>query len=345
MKSLTACLVLALSGAASAAALAAGATQEVTVLVKTVTLERQVLPDVVAGYGVIAPSAAGLQTLSLPRPGQVLGLRVRAGERVKRGEPLLEFGNSADAELAYRQAQEAFAFAKGEEARVAALHDQQLATRSQLATARKAVADAEAALRMQQGIGAGRSVQTIVAPFDGLVTAVSVAQGDRVGAGVALLQIARSGAQHVLLGVEPDDARVLRQGMPVSVNSVVDPEQKVNGRVDQVFGMIDPKSQLVDVLVDVPASTLLAGARVSARIEVAHPETWVVPRSAVLRDARGAYLFQVLNGKARRVDVQTGLEHAGLVAVNGRGLDPAQPVVSLGNYELHDGMAVRGPGR
>ncbi len=71
----------------------------------------------------------------------------------------------------------------------------------------------------------------------------------------------------------------------------------------------------------------------------------MVPRSAVLRDAKGAYLFQVLQGKARRVDVVAGLEQGGLLAVHaapGQRLEPAQPVVSLGNYELQDGMAVRG---
>ena len=60
----------------------------------------------------------------------------------------------------------------------------------------------------------------------------------------------------------------------------------------------------------------------------------------MLRDARGAYLFQVREGKAHRVDVQTGLERDGLIAVQGA-FDTKQPIVKLGNYELQDGMAVR----
>jgi hypothetical protein len=68
---------------------------------------------------------------------------------------------------------------------------------------------------------------------------------------------------------------------------------------------------------------------------------WVVPRSAVLRDAQGDYLFQVRQGHARRVNVQTGLEQGGLIAVRGS-FEVNAPVVSLGNYELQDGMVVRG---
>jgi len=42
--------------------------------------------------------------------------------------------------------------------------------------------------------------------------------------------------------------------------------------------------------------------------------------------------------------VQTGLEQAGQVAVIGH-FNQQLPVVSLGNYELQDGMAVRGGSR
>lgn len=66
-----------------------------------------------------------------------------------------------------------------------------------------------------------------------------------------------------------------------------------------------------------------------------------MPRSAVLRDSQGAYVFQVRDGKAHRVTVQTGLERDGLIAVQGA-FAATEPVVSLGNYELQDGMGVRG---
>ena len=98
---------------------------------------------------------------------------------------------------------------------------------------------------------------------------------------------------------------------------------------------------LVDVLVKISAGGLMPGTRVHAEIEVARQTAGVVPRSAVLQDANGAYLFQVAQGKARRINVQTGLEHNGLIAVQGA-FDTGLAVVSLGNYELADGMAVSG---
>ena len=324
--------------------LPAGAQPAPSVQVQTVALERKTLTDTVLGYGMVAPAADSLRTLSLPRPGQVLQLWVSVGQSVRRGAPLLEFGTAADASLAYEQAVQAVAFARGEAERVRALLDQQLATRSQLAAAEQALADAQARLRQQQSLGAQRARETLVAPFDGVVVALPTARGERLAAGAPLLQLAAAGREQVLVGVEPGDARRVRAGQAVEVHDTLDSARAIAGRVTQVFGMIDPQTQLVNVQVSIPGDGLLPGTRVTASITVGRQSAWVVPRLAVLRDAKGAYLFQVAQGRAHRVDVSTGLEQGGLLAVQGP-LAPDRPVVSLGNYELHDGMAVRGGGR
>ena len=313
-------------------------------LVKTVAMKQQQLTDTISGYGSVSPDTRNLETVSLPRPGRILSLLVSPGQTVKKGTPLLLFGTGADAELGYQQARQGVDFANSEVTRIRQLVAQQLATQSQLAAANKALADAEASLHAQEKIGAGHALEQIIAPFNSVVMSVQAAQGDRLAAGAALLQLARTGGQRVLVGVEPDDAKRVRPGMAVSIVPVFSGEAKVSGRVAQVFGMINPQTQLVDVLVKVSADRLMPGTRVRAEIDVGGETAWVVPRSAVLQDSDGAYLFQVAQGKARRVNVQTGLEHNGLIAIRGP-FDAAQAVVSLGNYELRDGMAVREDGQ
>ena len=315
-----------------------------SVAVQTVVLKQQMMSDMVSGYGVVSPDTRSLQNVNLPRAGQVVSLLVNAGQVVKKGAPLLEFATGTDAALAYQQAIAAVRFAASELTRIEQLVSQQLATQSQLAAAKKSLADAQAALQAQTKIGSDRALERVVAPFDGIVVAVQAAQGDRLMAGAPVLQLARAGGQRVLLGVEPDEVNKVRPGMPVSVASVFNAEHKVAGRVAQVFGMLNPQTQFVDVLVQVPSGGLLPGTRVRAEIQVSQQKVWVVPRSAVLRDAQGAYVFQVHQGKARRINVQAGLEQGGLVAVRGAFM-ANEAVVSLGNYELQDGMAVRGSGR
>lgn len=317
------------------------AADSVSVAVKTVALKQQTLTDMVSGYGVVSSDARNLQSVSLPRAGQVQAVYVSAGQRVVKGLPLVAFTTGIDAALAYQQAETALHFAEAEQARVRQLLSQQLATQSQLGVADKAAADALAALNAQRKIGAGKALEQVVAPFDGMVAAVAVTPGDRLTAGVAVVQLAKSGSQRVILGIEPEDVVKVRVGMPVQVASVFDHSHSFTGRVGQVFGMINPQTQLVDVLVELSNGGPITGARVRASIQLRQQTAWVVPRSAVLRDAQGAYVFQVHQDRAKRINVQTGLEQAEWVAVTGGFLINA-PVVSLGNYELQDGMAVRG---
>ncbi|MGA8033493.1 MAG: efflux RND transporter periplasmic adaptor subunit [Casimicrobiaceae bacterium] len=330
-----------------AMALAAGpalAASVPSVQVETVALKQQPVADTVAGYGTVSPAPRALHTISVSRAGRVVEMSVSPGQVVKKGETLLVFGTDPGAAMAFLQTRQAVDFARGDVARTEQLFARQLATRSQLASARKALVDAEAALRAQEQVGAGRPVERVAAAFDAVVVGVQAAQGDRLAAGAPVLQLARAGAQRVVLGIEPEDAARVRPGMAVRVTSVFGPGREVAARVARVSGVIDPRTQFVDVIVDVPGGRLMPGTRVRASIELGERPAWVVPRSAVLRDSEGAYIFQVRDGRAHRIPVQAGTEQAGEIAVDGQ-FDAGAPVVSLGNYELQDGMAVRGGGR
>ncbi|AJY38051.1 transporter (plasmid) [Burkholderia humptydooensis] len=85
---------------------------------------------------------------------------------------------------------------------------------------------------------------------------------------------------------------------------------------------------------------LMPGMRLTADIAVSQLQHWIVPRSAVLRDAKGDYVFQIDRGHARRVNVVTAVDQGVTLGVDGT-LDAGRPVVVIGNYELKDGMAVR----
>ena len=68
---------------------------------------------------------------------------------------------------------------------------------------------------------------------------------------------------------------------------------------------------------------------------------WVVPRQAVLQDPSGqAYVFQDDHGLARRVNVRIEADQGERSAISGP-LRASLPLVVLGNYEVHDGMALR----
>jgi RND family efflux transporter MFP subunit len=324
--------------------LAHAAEESPSVLVGTVALKRQVLADTLSGYGTVTPDTRNTQTVSLGRAGRIERMLVSVGQVVRKGSPLFEFDTAADVTAGYQQAQQAVTFSRGEVARLESMVAQQLATQSQLAAAKRDLAVAESTLQAAQREGAQQGLATVTAPFDGFVSAIQAAQGDRLASGAAVLQLARGGAQHVALGIEPEDALRVHAGQVVNLASVLNAGRTANGRVSQVAGAINPQTQMVDVQVELPQGGFLSGTRVRGDIQLAKQESWVVPRSAVLSDDEGDYLFQVAAEHAHRVAVQKGTEQDGMVAVQGK-FDAKAPVVSVGNYELEDGMAVRSGGR
>ncbi|HUW49527.1 MAG TPA: efflux RND transporter periplasmic adaptor subunit [Sulfuricella sp.] len=332
---LAACLLFFLAGSALAES-----QEPASVLVQVQPLRQMALASRVSGYGTVMSEPGATVNLNFPKAGRIDRLLVSPGQPVKKGQSLLEITTDPAGTLAYGQAENAVAFARGELDRAKALFAQQLATHSQLDNAAKSLKDTEQALAAQGALGGGAKRDKLAAPFDGLVTSISAAQGDRFQAGANLVQLARTDYLRARLGVEPEDSRQLHVGMKVRLASVFDPQRTVEGEVRQVAGQIDAQTQLVDVTVRFVGGAFLPGSRVRGEIAAEERKAPAVPRQAVLRDADGAYLFQVVGGKARRIKVETGIEDGGWVEVRGRGLLNA-PVVVLGNYELEDGMAVR----
>jgi RND family efflux transporter MFP subunit len=310
-------------------------------LVKTARLQQLAMTDVLTAFGEV--TTGQVVAISFPRAGQVSRLLVVVGQRVRQGAPLVTLTSDPTARLAYTQAQTAVSFAQGEVRRVGELFALQLATQSQADAARRALQDAEASLAVQRQLGGAVGTATVSAPFDGVVTAVPAAQGDRIQPGGVIVELGPVDVLRVRLGVEPDDSHLVRVGTPVTLALLDDSTKSVSASIAESQGLVDPKTQLIDAVAVVPASGatfLVPGMHVRATLTVGRHPSWAVPRAAVLTDGAGAYVFQVAQGKAHRVAVTPGTESAGLVAIGGA-LDPALPVVVLGNYELQDGMPVR----
>jgi RND family efflux transporter MFP subunit len=282
------------------------------------------------------------RVISFAHGGQITGVQVLAGQTVARGQPLLTITADPASRSAYQQAQSALTL-RGELGRTEQLVAQRLATQSQLATARKELADAQVTLEAQRALGGDAPQETVSAPADGVVTAISVGLGERVAANAALLNFTPAHALIAQLGVPPEDAASLRPGMPVQLQGTYGTAAVLVGTLTMVGQSADPQSHLLPVQVELSAdasTTLVAGAALKARIRTAEFTAWAVPRAAVLRDEHGDYLFEVQSSHAKRVDVTLRSPDGDTVGVQGP-LDASARVIVLGAYELDDGQAVR----
>jgi RND family efflux transporter MFP subunit len=314
---------------------------EASVLVKLQPVTRQAQAQTLDAFGEIATGKP--ESLSFPQPGQLLQLPVVLGQIVRRGDPVAVIGTDPAAVAAYTQAANAVGFAQRELKRQQELMQLQLATRSQVDAARKQLDDSQAALAAQARLGGAHASVTLSAPFDAVVAALPVAQGDRIAAGAPVAQLGPTFQARALLAIEPARSASLKPGMAITIKPLLDGVSPVTAHLSEVGGMVDPKTQMVTAIAALSAGQaahLAAGTRVEAAIKLGEHEAWSVPRQAVLSDEQGSYLFQAANGIAKRVAVKVLGEDAQTYGVDGQ-LDPKLPVVVLGNYELRDGMRVR----
>ena len=311
-----------------------------SVLIETAAPREQVLKHTVQGYGTVATSEDAVIGVSFLHPGQISRLRVRPGEVVKAGEVLLELSTDPSATLGYQTAVAALDFAKRDLARTKTLLAQHLATNAQLAAAQKAVEDAMVAVEIQRKLGNDRKTEVITAPFNGYVTALTVALGDRVQPNTTVLKLAPTDRVQVTVGLQPEDAARVQTGMAAEVVPVFTPDSRLSGVVRGATGTINPATKRLDVWVELAAAEqeLVPGTAVSVEIVLEQHTGWVVPRDAVLRDGKGDYIFQVTGSKAERVPVKTGIETDKYTEIIGP-IDTKSPIVTVGNYELQDGMA------
>ncbi len=312
-----------------------------SVLIKTQTVKQQTLPSTLQVYGDVATGRA--ESLSFPQAGQITQLAIVQSQPMHKGDVIAIITSDPAARSAYLQAQTALEFAKRELPRIKDLFALQLATQSQVDSAEKQLSDAESALVAQAKLGGAKESVTLTAPFAGVITSVLVTQGDRVQAGTAVVQLGRTDDLRIQLGIEPVDSDRVHVGMPVVIKSVQDETRNVATTITEMQSAIDPKTQMVTAIAALSANNknnLLVGMQVEAEIQLDKQAVWTVPRQAILNDDKGAYLFQVLNHKAIRVDVEKIVELHQLYGVEGK-INNALPVVILGNYELEDGSVVR----
>jgi len=314
-----------------------------TVLVAVTPARQQSVSQTITAFGRVQPDPDHVTSVTLPRAGLINRLWVRLGQRVQAGDPLLELDTAPNARMNYQQAKAAVSFARSKLARLQELFKEQLATRDQVSSAKRNLRDAQARLHAEKKLGTGQASEKIRAPFAGIVTHLDVSQGQRVQGDTTALLLASRDALVVPLGVEQEDATRLKPGMKVTLVSVFAPKRRINASVDQVHAMVDPKTRLVDVLTHLPKKAtggLVLGETMRGIVTLHSEQAVTVPRSAVLRDGKGSYLFVVHGNTAHRVAVQTGLHQDGWLAVDGD-VHAGDAVVTLGNYELHDGMHVR----
>ncbi len=173
--------------------------------------------------------------------------------------------------------------------------------------ARRQVAEAEAARLVTL-----LDYRNIRAPFAGVVTKRGIDTGHFVHpAGTVraepLFTVVRLDTVRVPVDVPEADAGLVHKGQKAVVK-VPAMNAEFTGTVSRTSEALDPASRTLRVEIDLPNANkkLRPGMFVTAKITAEMPEAWVLPATAVVKQADQTVVFLHVEGKAVRLTVQPG---------------------------------------
>jgi membrane fusion protein, multidrug efflux system len=310
--------------------------------VQVAKVERKTITEKIIVYGSVVAQPGKTHTVSIAFETRVRHVLVAPGQFVHESDPLVEIELSSGAQVQFQQAKNAAEAARKELKQTQERFNLKLATNQELSAAEKTARDAEAQLTALQRAGAGGD-NGVRSDMSGIIAKVDAQDGQLVAPGGPLVEIVAENEIEVKLGVEPEDLSAAQEGAPILIVPINDPTAaKVEGSIRLVTRRIDPTTRLVDVYVALPQGTkLLLDQYVRGEIQRTEKDALVVPRSAVLpNESREFEVFTVTNNRAVKHTVKIGAENQKEMQVIADDLHEGDSVVTVGNYELEDAMAV-----
>lgn len=274
-------------------------------------LKRMTLHRYVTGYGTTgaAPATTGDPAASAkvaaPVSGVVTRVDVAQGQRVKRGQRLVELNSNTMTE----------AYAEREAARQKKLY-------AQHNTSLKALQNAEAQLALLR----------VTAPLSGTLVSVNVRAGTAVNQNTVLMKIVDLRRLVVTSDIPASQAPELRRGQSVQVLN-----PSLTTRLFYISPTVDTNDGSVMAWAALPEhSGLRPGEFVRLRIIVGvHKNALAAPEKSVITDTAGHSVISVVRGnEAIRTPVKTGYREGGWVQVSAPGLKPGDKVVTVGAFGL-----------
>lgn len=311
--------------------------------VSVINLNKKNLSKTLTLYGSISSDPGKTVTISLPINGYIQNINVNTGQLVLEKSPLLTFTPEVAESLKYQKLLSTLGLARSELERTQRLYQEQLATRSQLATAEKNLKDAKEALDTAHAMGSDEKSKIITAPIDGIVTQITATPGSPVSANTVIMAL--NDCHHLILKLDadPDDVSELKDGQLVEI--VPFSSHKIlNGIVIKIGHQLNPQTRLIDVWVNIShadCNTVFPGASAKAQIVLSTMNLWAIPKSALLSDQQGAFIYRIKNNHAYRVNVKKIIVDHDWVGIESNDLHENDQVVSTGNYELQNGLSVR----
>ncbi|MBW2636441.1 MAG: efflux RND transporter periplasmic adaptor subunit [Deltaproteobacteria bacterium] len=317
--------------------------------VKTAPVELRDFQPIIQATGTLVPRRH-TDVYSLAG-GQIEKLPVDIGDTVSKGA-LLFMIRTVDYRLALQQSEANLARAavmvrdrKREKERIKNLFEAGSATQQMHDQTITAHEETEAALA--QAVAARDIARqalkdcTALAPYDAVITARYLEEGEFIGKGKRVLEIMDLSVLNAEMELPERYAGTVTKGLSVDL-SFNYRDESVQGTIVAVNPKLNPANRtfLVKVAVDNREGALQAGLFCTGRFKLPVKEKQMaIPATALLRDEGRSTVWVIMDGKAYPKNVKEGDFFNGLVWILD-GLEPGDRVVTKGSGGLIEGTSV-----
>lgn len=286
-----------------------------------------------------------------PLTGRIISLKVELGDTVKKGQLLavVASGDMAQAYSDYEKARDALDLAKKTRDRTHGVEQTGAAAVKDIEAAESGVTQANAeylrsktrleALSGTPGAKAGAQQLTIMAPVDGVVTALNVGQGSMVGDPTAtMMTITDISTVWVTANVPENQIGSVYKGQDADVALSAYPGEILHGKVSSIASVLAPDTRRLPVHISFANTTghLLPNMFANVALDVPQQDQILVPQSALLMNNDSTtVLVEVSPWSFERRKVELGYDEGDLARVVA-GLKAGDRVVVKGGVLMND---------
>lgn len=297
--------------------------------------------------------AAGLQTVGslradesvVVRPevaGRIVRIHFTEGGQVKAGQPLFTLDGSV-AQAALNEAAANLENSRRAVERARQLVDQKLIAQSDYDRAQAAFGVDQARVASAR---TNLSKMTLSAPFSGRIGLRKVSVGEFVNVGQDLVTLVRLDPIEVDFSVPESSLAQLRQGQKISVTVDAFPGEEFSGSVTAIDPVVDANSRSAQLRAQIANRD---GRLHPGQFAKLHLDTGgntgnavLVPEQALMQDGTQRYVWTIVDGKAKKAVIKTGMRVPGAFQVL-EGLKAGDQVITAGQTKpmMNDGLPVQ----
>lgn len=268
----------------------------------------------------------------------VTAVMFRDGERVKRGQMLVQLDN-AQVRADVSAAEAAVTESESQYNRSRELLSTQVLSKSSFEQLEATLKANRARLASAQA----RLEDTVIrAPFSGRVGLRRVSVGTLISPGAVITTLDDTSVIKLDFSVPENFLASLREGLSVRATAPAFPGRTFSGKVASIDSRVDlaTRSVTVRALLANEDGALRPGMFLNVSLANDERQALVIPEEALTPEAERQYVFVVADGKAERREVRIGRRTPGSVEIVA-GLEDGEQVIVEGTQKVRDGAPVR----